>query len=418
MIANAVECALTRWQPFSKSCNRHDALRRFLHRHAISMRADDDDADAAPTRASALDALGLARDVTDADVIKRAYRAACLRWHPDKNPRDVEKAQRMFTTITAAYHALTTTNFDYARWRRTYAIPPLQSLEDVLAMALSGCDPMEIEATLRARGEFRPHAAFGVDVHVPWCAGGRAEASYDVHESAYTTTRAIGGGDGGDGGEDVARGLVARSGTEVVSRHADGDAVVGASAARPWERVGGVGFDGDCVIDRARASTGHGAFVGRPDLDATSSDASTAAEALNDAGVKAFNAQDYDTAYKYHAEAVRLAPRTVAYLGNQAAAALKVGGQGDTRRRRDALTLAVEASVAATAIDDKYVRGYVRGAKALLILGDYGDGDVKALRRAREMLEKALNVDPTHGGATSTLKDVNVSLQLFDDDSD
>jgi len=378
------------------------------------MRADDE---AAPTRASALDALGLARDVTDANVIKRAYRAACLRWHPDKNPRDVEKAQRMFTTITAAYHALTTANFDYARWRRTYVIPPLQSLEDVLTMALSGCDPMEIEATLRARGEFRPHAAFGVDVHVPWCAGERAEASYDVRESAYTTTRAIGGG-GGGGGEDVTRGLVTLSGTEVVNRRADRDAIVGASAARPWERVGGVGFDDDCVIDRARASTGVGAFVGRPDLDATSSDASTAAEALNDAGVKAFNAQDYDTAYKYHAEAVRLAPRTVAYLGNQAAAALKVGGQGDTRRRRDALTLAVEASVAATAIDDKYVRGYVRGAKALLILGDYGDGDVKALRRAREMLQKALNVDPTHSGATSTLKDVNISLQLFDDGSD
>jgi tetratricopeptide (TPR) repeat protein len=156
----------------------------------------------------------------------------------------------------------------------------------------------------------------------------------------------------------------------------------------------------------------------RPDLDATSADAARAAEAANDAGAEAFRARDFDAAFEYYTEAVRLAPRTVAYLGNQAAAALKVGGGGDTRRERDALTRAVEACVAAVGVDDEYVRGYVRGAKALLVLGDRGDGDVRALRRAREMLERALDVDPAHAGAAATLKDVNVSLQLFDDSDD
>ena len=71
------------------------------------------------------------------------------------------QASRRFKRITGAYHTLTTNNFDYERWSRSYTIPPMQSLDDVLQMALGGRDPFEIEAVLRARGEYRPHQDFG-----------------------------------------------------------------------------------------------------------------------------------------------------------------------------------------------------------------------------------------------------------------
>ena len=91
-----------------------------------------------------------------------------------------------------------TANFDHERWRNAYEIPPLQSLEDVLTLALAGGDPFEIEAMLRARGEYRPHANFGIDVYVPWEAGERPEADFDGGPSAYTKTRALGDGSGAD----------------------------------------------------------------------------------------------------------------------------------------------------------------------------------------------------------------------------
>ena len=42
----------------------------------------------------------------DADEVKRAYRAACLRWHPDKNPNDPE-AERHFQEVQLAFNMLT-----------------------------------------------------------------------------------------------------------------------------------------------------------------------------------------------------------------------------------------------------------------------------------------------------------------------
>ena len=100
------------------------------------------------------------------DKVKMAYRKLCLRWHPDKNPPEKEKeAKQRFTRITAAYHTITTNNFDYQRWARSYEIPPMQTLEDVLKMALSGRDPFEIEAMLRARGDYRRRTT-SVDVNV------------------------------------------------------------------------------------------------------------------------------------------------------------------------------------------------------------------------------------------------------------
>mmetsp|Transcript_45446 Transcript_45446/g.83142 ORF Transcript_45446/g.83142 Transcript_45446/m.83142 type:complete len:233 (+) Transcript_45446:78-776(+) len=49
--------------------------------------------------------LEVARDASDADI-KKAYRKAALRWHPDKNPDDKENAERMFKLVAEAYDVL------------------------------------------------------------------------------------------------------------------------------------------------------------------------------------------------------------------------------------------------------------------------------------------------------------------------
>ena len=46
--------------------------------------------------------LGVSRDATEKDIAK-AYKRAALRWHPDKNPSDKEKAEENFKRVTEAY---------------------------------------------------------------------------------------------------------------------------------------------------------------------------------------------------------------------------------------------------------------------------------------------------------------------------
>ncbi|KAA1133712.1 hypothetical protein PGTUg99_032118 [Puccinia graminis f. sp. tritici] len=48
--------------------------------------------------------LGVRGDATDIDL-KKAYRKAAIRWHPDKNPGD-EEAQKKFVSIGEAYQIL------------------------------------------------------------------------------------------------------------------------------------------------------------------------------------------------------------------------------------------------------------------------------------------------------------------------
>ena len=127
----------------------------------------------------------------DLDRVKTAYRKLCLRWHPDKNPPEKEaECKARFTRVTAAYHTITTNNFDYQRWARSYEIPPMQTLEDVLKMAPSGRDPFEIEPCPARR--LPPERAICADVNVLWSAGERYDPTFDVETgSGYRTTRAV-----------------------------------------------------------------------------------------------------------------------------------------------------------------------------------------------------------------------------------
>ncbi|XP_006035442.1 dnaJ homolog subfamily B member 2 [Alligator sinensis] len=49
--------------------------------------------------------LGIPRSAS-ADDIKKAYRRAALRWHPDKNPEEKDFAERRFKEIAEAYEVL------------------------------------------------------------------------------------------------------------------------------------------------------------------------------------------------------------------------------------------------------------------------------------------------------------------------
>lgn len=50
--------------------------------------------------------LGLESGTKDEDALKRAYRKAALRWHPDKNPDNKKEAEAMFKKISEAYSVL------------------------------------------------------------------------------------------------------------------------------------------------------------------------------------------------------------------------------------------------------------------------------------------------------------------------
>ena len=155
----------------------------------------------------------------------------------------------------------------------------MQTLDDVLKMALGGKDPFEIEAVLRARGDYRPNAQFGVDVHVPWSAGAKHDPSFDVPVgSGYSRTMKIGGGDAAGVGLLGAGGMGSQ---------------LGSASDRPWERVGGVGFENASEtekLSRLRLADADGTSKprnARPDLTPGESDPSAVAEAaekLNDEG--------------------------------------------------------------------------------------------------------------------------------------
>ena len=53
--------------------------------------------------------LGVSRDASDADI-KKAYRKEALRWHPDKNPDDSERAERKFKEVANAFKVLSDPN--------------------------------------------------------------------------------------------------------------------------------------------------------------------------------------------------------------------------------------------------------------------------------------------------------------------
>ena len=339
------------------------------------------------------------------EKLKMRFRKMSLKFHPDKNPGRQEAAAEVFKAVNAAYHTLTTNNFDYKRWAESFTIPPMQSLEDVLMMALKGADPYQIEMLLKKRGDYRPHQDFGVNLSIPWSAGSKEDPSYHVHAgSAYTTTEGI--ADKSRPAELGYSGAPQSSEYGAIVRHVETEdlldqfgekAAVGADReARPWESVGGVGFGHAAA---APAAAVYKKPKGRPDLHERSAEAKAVAEEHNDAAVKAFKEKQWQLCYDLSSEAIRLNPRKTAYLGNRAAAALKMKG-------RRMLRQAAEDSVHAYELDPNYVKAYVRAAQAHLEIGERA-----TVKLAVEEYEKALELDPDNRTYKAALKDAMLTWE-------
>ena len=340
----------------------------------------------------AYDFLGVKKeDRGNLDKVKLRFRKMSIKFHPDKNIGREEAATEVFKCVNAAYHTLTTNNFDYERWAKAFVIPPMQSLEDVLMMALKGADPYAVEALLRKRGDYRPHQDFGVNLSIPWNAGSKEEPSWDVGVgSAYHNTRALedrrraelgyseGGGGGGGGSGAIVQHRPEQA--DLLQRFGEKAQVGEDREARPWETVGGVGFGGGGAPAPAKP-----AYVkpkGRADLTPGSAAAVEAAEACNDEAVKAFKAKHWQLCYDHASEAIRLRPNHVAYLGNRAAAAIKMGKRKDFRQ-------AAEDAVLCYELDPTHLKSYVRAAQAHLQLGERA-----TVKLSIQEYEKAVEMAP------------------------
>ena len=197
----------------------------------------------------AYDFLGVKEsDRGNLDKVKLRFRKMSLKWHPDKQLSRPKEAGDVFTAVHAAYHFLTTNNFDYKRWAENFVIPPMQSLEDVLLMALKGADPYQIEMLLKKRGDYRPHQEFGINLSIPWNAGTKEDPNYHVHSgSMYTTTQAL---------EDKRMRELGYSG----GTHADASADINEGA---MVTVSSAGFDHSDLLEKFGAEAQVGASSGR-----------------------------------------------------------------------------------------------------------------------------------------------------------
>ena len=352
--------------------------------------------------------------------IKLQYRKLCLKYHPDKNKAEnAERASKAFTAITAAYHTLTTVNFNQEKWLKTFSIPPMQSLSDVLQLALKGTDPEEIERLMRARGEYRPHRNFGIDYNVRWESGERPDPAGGLfRETAmneYSDTKCL--SDGFDSmrvGEDREK--------------------------RPWEVVGGVGYDNQHLLlgDAAHQQHHKRKYEEREkkNLDLLerftplSNEAKIEAERLNDIALSEYEKARYEDAMVIFDGIVKLMPDRTPYRTNRASCALKVinaleGSFADSNRRQTLIAKVIEDCERALEIDNgQNVKAKVRGAEAYVKLGDmYSNSNrpseqregLKNFLRAKKWFTEVLETNPNNKRAKDGLKDCLLSLELIDE---
>jgi hypothetical protein len=348
-----------------------------------------------------------AADRGNLDKVKMRFRKMSLKWHPDKNMRRQKEAADIFTAVHASYHFLTTNNFDYKRWAENFQIPPMQTLEDVLVMALKGADPYQIELLLKKRGDYRPHQEFGINLSIPWSAGTKEDPNYHVHTgSVYTSTQGLEdkrrqelGYEGPAIGQDVGPNAIITT-TQGMDQNDllekfGKKAAVGADESRPWEMVGGVGFE-------QKKKVREPLYIPpsqRLDLNASSPEAVTVAEEFNDRAVKAFKDKSWQLCYDLASEAIRLNPRKKEYLGNRAASGLKL-------KAKKYLRQAAEDSVNAYEMDAFYVKAYLRAAEAHLALNERA-----TVKLAVKELKEALKLEPESDKIKALLRDAQLTWE-------
>jgi len=93
------------------------------------------------------DLLGVSRDASTSDI-KKSYRKLALKWHPDKNKDDSQKAEKMFKKISEAYAVLSDDNK-----RRDYdcggsiMMGGMPNANDIFAQFFGGGDVMQFSTS-------------------------------------------------------------------------------------------------------------------------------------------------------------------------------------------------------------------------------------------------------------------------------
>jgi len=352
-------------------------------------------------------------------LIKCQYRKLCLKYHPDKCAREREReAAKAFTAITAAYHTLTTQNFNQKLWMRQFRIPPMQSIEDVLKIALTpGADMDEVERMMQIRGEYRPHERFGIDYNVRWESGSKKDVS------SFT-----------DGGMFREREMNEYADTRAISEGFEGMKVGADVQARPWETVGGVGYDDSRAhhkrkfSERQMLNNFSSSSLNVEHFKPLSREAKVEAERLNDLALEEYEKCRYDDAMIiFDAIIEKLMPETVAYRNNRASCALKLiarlencsintsSNETEKYRREELIRKTIMDCTKALEIDsNSNEKAKVRLGEAYVKSGDLFE-NTKDLLKAKKMFDEVLSNNPNNKRAKNGLKDCLLSLELCSD---
>jgi len=114
--------------------------------------------------------LGLSRGADDA-AVRRGYKRAALRWHPDKNPEDRERAEVMFKKIAKAYKVLSDprqrNSYDQALAAKQAPpaqwAPPAQRQQGIHRGVGGGAEPLGSGTRGHHAGAFAGNASEGIE---------------------------------------------------------------------------------------------------------------------------------------------------------------------------------------------------------------------------------------------------------------
>lgn len=122
-------------------------------------------------------------------------------------------------------------------------------------------------------------------------------------------------------------------------------------------------------------------------------------------GNAAFKAGRYAEAVEHYTRAIGLAPRSAVLYGNRSFAYMKLIKSDDTPKRERQLLRpkAIQDAERATTLDERWAKGWIRMAEALLLAGDEegmedvregmrAEGRVKTLEGAQEAIENAIGL--------------------------
>lgn len=131
----------------------------------------------------------------------------------------------------------------------------------------------------------------------------------------------------------------------------------------------------------------------------------TGVEKARAEGNAAFSAGKYAEAVEHYTRAIGLAPRSAVLYGNRAFAYMKLIKSDDTQKSERLLLRpkAIQDANKATTLDERWAKGWIRMAEALMLAGDdegmeavkegaRAEGRLKTLESAQEAIENAIGL--------------------------